>query len=203
MKIVPINLFQYKISPPILNVKYVNNLIENGIIKDFFIPGIAAQNPIFSQVNDLNEKIGILQTATKGIDTILNYIDILKKVNPNEEEVLNNLINEINKTIQNTTFNNLPVFNQTLKIADTDINLSIPILNINDINNIDKYEKILLKTKNNIVDTLKNISLNLTENTKFNPYKFENFQELLNSGELITAYKNNIINPYTLELLLS
>ena len=196
----PINLYQVPTISP--NPDYVNNLIANGVIQDFFVPGTTAQNPIFSQVKDLNEKIAILQTATKSLNTILNYIDILKKVTPTETEVINKLVDEINDTIKNSTFNSLPIFNQTLKIGDNTINLSIPALNLNDIS-LEDYEKLITQKQQDIFDVLKNISINLPTNTNFNPYDTQTFETLLNSGLLSTAYKKNLIDPLTLELLLS
>ena len=67
--ILPINLINYNIPKitPFYKNNYINNLIANGIIQDFYIPGIPMQNPAFAQVNNLNEKIGILQTATNSI----------------------------------------------------------------------------------------------------------------------------------------
>ena len=199
MSILPINLIEVPKINPVYNPHYVYNLIANGVIQDFYIPGAISTNPIFAQANDLNEKIGIIQTATKGIDTILNYIDTLKEVNPNEEKVISDLVNEINSTIKNTTYNSLPVFTQTLKIGDKSIDLSIPLLDLNK-TTIEEYEKFLNQKQKDLFNTLENISLELPANTKFSPFDIE-FESLLNSGLLTTAYKENLINPYTLQLL--
>lgn len=201
--ILPINLFQYEIPKinPIFNPNYVNNLIANNIPQDFFTPGIAAQNPIFSQVNNLNEKIGILQTATNGIDKILNYIDVLKQINPNEKEVINDLVNEINSTIKNTTYNSTPVFGQTLSIGDKNINLSLPLLDLNK-TTIEDYEKLLTQKQKDLFNVLENVSIELPTQVKFNPNDIETFETLLNSGELTQAYNTEMINPLTLQLLM-
>ncbi len=204
INILPINFLQYNISKisPIYNPNYVNNLIGNGIVSDYFSPITIAQNPLFQQVNNLNENIGILQTATNGIDKILNYIDILKSINPDEKKVINDLVNEINTTIKNTTFNSTSIFNQTLKIGTENIYLSIPLLDLNK-TTIEDYEKFLTQKKQDIFNILKNISINLPIKTTFNPFNTDTFENLLNSGELTTAYKKDLINPYTLQLLFS
>lgn len=200
--IIPINLYQVPTINPLYKPDYLNHLIENGIIQDFFIPGVAAQNPILSQVNNLNENIGILQTATNSIEKILNYVDIIKQVNPDEKEVISELVDEINKTIKSTTFNTIPVFNQTLKIGNKNINLSLPLLDLNH-TTIEDYEKILTQKQKNIFSVLENISIEIPTKTHFNPFDTQTFENLLNSGLLSTAYKENLINPLTLELLLS
>ena len=199
--IVPINLWTVPKINLNLNYDYISNLIANNIIQDFYLPD-KIENPFFSNVMDTNEKIGILQTATNSLSAILNYIDILKNVNPNEKDVINDLVNEINSTIKNTTFDNLPVFNQTLQIGDKNINLSIPELDLNN-TTIEDYEKLLTQKQKDIFNTLENISINTPLNNNFNPLDWETFENILNSGLLATAYKENIINPQTLELLFS
>ena len=201
--ILPINLFQYEIPKisPIFNPNYVNNLITNGVLQDLFIPGVATQNPIFAQVNDLNEKIGILQTATNGIDKILNYIDVLKQTNPDEKEVINDLVNDINSIIKNTTYNSTPVFGQTLSIGDNKVNLSLPLLDLNK-TTIEDYEKLLTQKQKNLFNVLENVSIQLPTQVKFNPNDIETFETLLNSGELTQAYNTELINPLTLQLLM-
>ena len=202
MDILPINLIEIPKVNPIYNPNYIYHLMTNGIIQDFYIPGLTYTNPAFAKVNDLNENIGILQTATNGIENILNYIDILKQVNPNEKEVISDLVNEINSTIKNTTYNSLPVFNQTLKIGDKNIDLSLPLLDLNK-TTIEDYEKLLTQKQKDLFNTLENISLELPTNTQFNPFDSEKFNQILNSGLLTTAYKENLIDPYTLEILLN
>ena len=200
--ILPINLWEVPKINMNLNYDYISNLIANNMIQDYFLPSEIGQNPFFSNVMDLNEKIGVLQTATQGISTILSYVDILKNVNPNEKEVINDLVKEINSTIKNTTFNSLPVYNQTLKIGDKNINLSIPLLDLNK-TTIEDYENLLMKKQKDIFNILDNIAIQTPINTNFNPYDTETFESILNSGLLATAYKENLINPYTLELLFS
>ena len=201
-QILPINLWEIPKTNINLNQDYISNLIANELIQDYFLPSSINQNPLFSQVNDLNEKIGILQTASEGIDKILNYIDAIKNINPNDQEVLNDLINDINSTIKNASFNSSPVFNQTLKIGDKNINLSLPLLDLNK-TTIEDYEKLLIQKQKDIFNILENISFETSLNTNFNPYDTETFENILNSGLLTTAYKEDLINPQTLELLFS
>lgn len=200
--ILPINTWEIPKINLNLNYNYISNLIANNLIEDYFLPSQIKQNPFFSNINELNEKIGILQTATNGINTILNYIDILKNINPNEKEIINDLTNEINSTIKNTTFESLPVFSQTLKIGDQNINLSIPTFNLNK-TSIEDYEKLLTQKQKDIFNILDEINFQSPLNTNFNPYNTQTFESILNSGILTSAYKENIINPETLELLFS
>ena len=200
--ILPINFFEVPKIDINLNQDYISNLIANNMISDFFLPSTINQNPFFSNVQDLNEKIGILQTATNSIDKILSYVDILKNVNPEEKDVINDLTNEINSIIKNTTFNSLPVFNQTLKIGDKDIDLSLPLLDLNN-TTIDKYEELLKKKESDIFNILNNITFQTPINSNFNPFNEDTFESIINSGLLTSAYKTDIIDPYTLELLFS
>jgi len=200
--ILPINFFEVPKIDINLNQDYISNLIANNMISDFFLPSAINQNPFFSNVQDLNEKIGILQTATNSIDKILSYVDILKNVNPEEKDVINDLTNEINSIIKNTTFNSLPVFNQTLKIGDKDIDLSLPLLDLNN-TTIDKYEELLKKKESDIFNILNNITFQTPINSNFNPFNEDTFESIINSGLLTSAYKTDIIDPYTLELLFS
>ncbi len=200
-KILPVNIWEIPKINLNLNYNYISNLIANNLIKDYFLPS-QIKSPFFSNINELNEKIGILQTATNGINTILNYIDILKNINPNEKEVINDLTNEINSIIKNTTFESLPVFNQTLKIGDQNINLSIMMFNLNK-TSIEDYEKLLTQKQKDIFNILDKITFQSPLNKNFNPFDTETFESIINSNLLTTAYKENIINPQTLELLFS
>ena len=201
-QILPLNLWEVPKTNINLNQDYISNLIANGLIQDYFLPSPINQNPLFSQVNNLNEKIGILQTASEGINKILNYIDVIKNINPADKEVLNDLINDINSTIKNTSFDSLPVFDQTLKIEDKNINLSLPLLDLSK-TTIEDYEKLLTQKQKDIFNVLENVSVETSFNTNFNPYDTETFENILNSGLLTTAYKEDLINPETLELLFS
>ena len=187
------------------NDDYISNIIANGLIQDFFVPGIAAQNPFLKQVNDFNQNIGILQTATNGITQILNYVNILKNVNPNQEQVLKELTNQINNVIKNTTYNSIPVFQEKIQLNNQNVNLSIPTLDLSNIN-IEDYEKLLTKKQEDLFKVLNNISLEVPTHApnNFNSYETEALQEIINSGELVNAYNANlIINPFIFQLLLS
>ena len=204
----PLNLsFLWQIPQiePTRNYDYISNIIANGLIQDFFVPGIAAQNPFLKQVNDFNQNIGILQTATNGISQILQYIDILKNVNPNEENVLKELSSQINDVIKNTTYNSIPVFQESIQVNNQKVNLAIPTFNPNNMS-IEDYEKLLQTKQKNLFETLNNLSLELPineQNNAFNPFEAEAMQEIINSGQLVNAYNANLINPFTFQLLLS
>jgi len=201
-EILPLNLWQVPRIDTNFNPDYVSNLIANGLIQDYFDPSKIEQNPFFYNVNDLNEKIGVLQTATQGIDTILNYVNILKNVNPDEKDVLTELTNEINSNIKNTSFDSSPVFNQTIQIGGQNIDLSLPLLNLNK-TSIEEYEKLLTQKQKDIFNVLDNVTIQTPMNTNFNPFDIDTFENVLNSGLLTTAYQNAVIEPETLELLLS
>jgi len=200
--ILPINLWQVPQIEPTRNYDYISNIIENGLIQDFFVPGIAAQNPLFQQVNNFNENVGILQTATQGIDEILNYVDILKNVNPEDKNVMSDLANEINDVIKNTNYNSIPVFQDKLQVNGNNVDLSIPTFDINN-TNITDYEKLLTQKQKDLFEVLNNISLELPGESNFNPNSVQTLQDILNSGELTTAYETGLINPLTFQLLLS
>ena len=192
----------YQTTPITFNPEYVENLISLGVT-DYFSPTQFATNPLFAQVDEFNQNIGILQTATNALDTILSYVDILKNINNPTEEILNEITNEINSIIQNTTFNNIPVFSQNIKIGENNLSLSIPLFNPNEMS-IEKYEKLLLEKKDNFLDALKSLSVLTPFNAdKINPVNFETFEYLLNSGSLLNAYNANLVDPLTLEMLLS
>ncbi|WP_456471346.1 hypothetical protein [Caminibacter sp.] len=200
LSFLPINPYQTK--PVTFNPEYVNNLIALRIT-DYFLPTQFASNPLFAKVDEFHQKIGILQTATNAVDKILSYVDILKNINEPTEDILKEISKEINSTVKNTTFNDLPVFNQTLKIGDKDFSLSIPVFNPDEMS-IEEYEKLLLEKKESFIDALKEFSLQTPfSNTKINPVDFETFSSILKSGSLLQAYNTNLINPLTLELLLS
>ena len=200
LSFLPIQPYQTK--PITFTYDYIKNLRTLGVT-NFFTPSQFTNNPLFAKVDEFHQKIGILQTATNAVDKILSYVDILKNINKPTEEILKKISEEINSTVKNTTFNDLPVFNQTLKIGDKDFSLSIPVFNPDEMS-IEKYEKLLLEKKESFIDALKEFSLQTPfSNTKINPVDFETFSSILKSGSLLQAYHTNIIDPLTLEFLLS
>jgi len=186
-------------TPITFNYDYISHLESLGVT-DYFLPSQFVQNPLFAQVDEFNQNIGLLQTATDAIDKILTYIDQLKEINNPTEEILKEFSDEINSIINNTTFNDLNVFSQTISLGDDKLDLSIPVFTPD--TDIEKYEELLLKQKDNIFSALQNLSLTLPNQIETNPVEFETFEELLNSGTLLSAYNNNLINPQILEFLL-
>ncbi|WP_457562902.1 hypothetical protein, partial [Caminibacter pacificus] len=151
--------------------------------------------------DEFHQNIGILQTANNALDTILTYVDMLKNINNPTQDVLKEIADEINSVTNNTTFDNLNVFSQTINIGDDKLNLSIPAFTPD--TDIEKYEELLLKQKDNIFSALQNLSITTPLSTQnVNPVDFETFTSLLSSGTLLNAYNTELINPQTLELLL-
>ena len=194
-----LSLWQIPQIHPTYNYDYISNIIANGLIQDFFAPGIAAQNPILPQIDTFNQNIGILQTATNGIDKILQYVDIIKELNPNDTDLIQSLSDDINDTIKNTTFNDIPVFKDTIQLDNQKIDLSIPTFDANTMD-IEEYEKLLKEKKESFYDILNDISIQspfLQDNKiNFDPYNMETFEDIVNSGNLLNAYNLNVINPF-------
>ena len=187
--------------PITFNYDYISH-IEALNLLDYFTPTQFATNPLFAQVDTINENIGLLQTANNAIEKILNYIDIYKEINTPTEDVLKTLANEINSVIENTNYNSLPVFNQTVTLGDNEIKLDIPEFTPD--TDIQEYEKLLLEKQKDIFETLQNIdTLTPFNSNTINPVDFETFTSLLNNGSLIQAYNTHLINPENIQLLLS
>ena len=194
-----LSLWQVPQIHPTYNYDYISNIIANGLIQDFFVPGLAAQNPILPQADTFNQNVGILQTATNGIDKILQYVDTIKELNPNDTDLIQSLSDDINDTIKNTTFDNIPVFKDTIQLDNQKIDLSIPIFDANT-TDIEEYEKLLKEKKESFYDILNDISIQspfLQDNKiNFDPYNMETFEDIVNSGNLLNAYNLNVINPF-------
>lgn len=200
-----LNLWQIPQIHPTYNSDYISNIIDNGLIQDFFASGLAAQNPILPQADTFNQNVGILQTATNGIDKVLQYLDTMKELNPNDTDLIQNLSNDINDTIKNTTFDNIPVFKDTIQLDNQNIDLSIPSFDANT-TDIEEYEQLLKEKKEDFYNILNNISIEspISQDNKinFNPNNMETFEDIVNSGNLLNAYNLNVINPFnTFELL--
>ena len=194
-----LSLWQVPQIHPTYNYDYISNIIANGLIQDFFVPGLAAQNPILPQADTFNQNVGILQTATNGIDKILQYVDTIKELNPNDTDLIQSLSDDINDTIKNTTFDNIPVFKDTIQLDNQKIDLSIPTFDANTMD-IEEYEKLLKEKKESFYDILNDISIQspfLQDNKiNFDSYNMETFEDIVNSGNLLNAYNLNVINPF-------
>ncbi len=195
-----LSLWQVPQIHPTYNYDYISNIIANGLIQDFFVPGLAAQNPILPQVDTFNQNVGILQTATNGIDKILQYVDTIKELNPNDTDLIQSLSNDINDTIKNTTFDNIPVFKDTIQLDNQKIDLSIPTFDDANTTDIEEYEKLLKEKKEDFYNILNNISIEspISQDNKinFNPDNMETFESIVNSGNLLNAYDLSVINPF-------
>ncbi|NPA10934.1 MAG: hypothetical protein GXO62_01670 [Epsilonproteobacteria bacterium] len=188
--------------PVTFDPEYVENLISLGVT-DYFSPTQFATNPLFANVDTFNQNVGILQTAVNGISKIMDLLDSLKEISNPSEDVLKTFEDQINKIIQDTTFNDLPVFSQTLKIGDEDVDLSIPLFNPDQIT-VDDYSKLIEDKFNNLSDTLKNVTFTLPfEEQNINPVELNIYQTLLNSGTYLNAYNTSLISPTALQLLLA
>ncbi|MEO1927465.1 MAG: hypothetical protein ABGX26_02095 [Nautiliaceae bacterium] len=185
----------YNTTPITLNPEYVNNLLALNIT-DYFSPTQFNTNPLFANVDTFNQNIGILQTAVNSLDKILTLTDELKELNPKSEEIINNFTQEINDIIQNTTFNDINVFNQTLNINDKEVDLNIPLFDPNT-QTIEEYEKLIQEKYDSLYDTLNNLSFSLPTQTDFNPY------EIYYPTNQLSAFNLNLLTPTDIALLLS
>jgi hypothetical protein len=187
--------------PITFNQDYIEHLEALNVL-DYFLPSQFASNPLFAQVDSLNQNIGLLQTANNAIETVLEYIDAYKNLNNPTEDALKELSQEINDVLKNTTFNDMSVFNQTITIGDNQIKLEIPEFTPD--TNLDEYEKLLLEKQKDIFNVLNNIdTLTPFNSNEVNPIDFETFTSLLNSGTLLQAYNTGLINPLNIQMLLS
>jgi hypothetical protein len=177
------------IEPVTFNKDYISHLEALGV-NDYFLPTQFTQNPLFAHVSEFNQNIGILQTATNAIDTILQYIDKYHQLNNPSQEAFEELSNEINSVINNTTFNNIPVFSQTLQIGEEKVDLSLPSLT----QDIEEYQNTLLKQKEYLQNILQNYSLN--------PYFLNEYNSTITSP-LTDAFNYDLINPEIVSLLLT
>ena len=184
----------YNTEPVTFNPEYIENLISLGVT-DYFTPTQFATNPLFANIDTFNQNVGILQTAVNSLDKILTLTDTLKEINDPTQEIIDEYTKEINDIIQNTTFNDLNVFNQTLDINGEEVNLSIPLFDPNS-QTIDEYTKLISDKYNELFDTLQNISFTLPFETSFNPYS------IYYPTSAYQAFNLSNLTPQTLELLL-
>jgi hypothetical protein len=184
----------YNTEPITFNPEYVNNLIALGVT-DYFSPTQFVTNPLFANVDSFNQNVGILQTAVNSLDRILTLTDTLKSINNPTQEIIDDYTKEINDIIQNTTFNDLNVFDQTLNIDGQNINLNVPLFDPNTYT-IDEYEKIISDKYDNLFQTLQNLSFTLPFETTFNPYN------ITYPTNTLQAFDISSLTPQTLELLL-
>jgi len=186
-------IYPYNTQTVTFNPEYINNLIALGVT-DYFSPTQFVTNPLFATVDNFNQNVGILQTATSSLEKILTLVNDLKNINEPTQDIINEFETEINDIINNTTFNNLNVFNRTLDINGEKIDLNVPLFDPN-VYTIEEYEKIINQTYNNLFSTLQNLTFTLPINTQYN-----SFETL--PASTYSAFNLNNITPDTLELLL-
>jgi hypothetical protein len=185
----------YNTEPVTFNPEYVNNLIALGIT-DYFSPTQFATNPLYANIDSFNQNVGILQTAVNSLDKILTLTDELKEINDPTQEIIDEYTKEINDIIQNSTFDNLNVFNQTLDVNGENIDLNVPLFDP-DTYSIEEYEKLISDKYDSLFNTLQNLSFTLPFETTFNPYDMTNY--LTSTSQ---AFDLSSLTPQTLELLL-
>jgi len=178
--------------PVTFDPEYVNNLISLGVT-DYFTPTQFATNPLFAQVDSFHQNVGILQTAVDSLDKVLTLVDDLKNITEPSEEIIQEFSDEINSILQNTTYNDSPVFNQTLTIGDQNIDLNVPLFNP-DTYTIQEYEKLISEKSGDLFKALQNIDFSL-------PFSSADTYTSILQNPLI-AYNIELLNPQTLELLL-
>ncbi|ACM92541.1 hypothetical protein NAMH_0589 [Nautilia profundicola AmH] len=184
----------YNTQPVTFNPEYIENLISLRVT-DYFSPTQFATNPLFASVDTFNQNVGILQTAVNSLEKVLTLTDTLKEINNPTQEIIDEYTKEINDILQNTTFDNLNVFNQTLDINGEKVNLSIPLFDPNT-QTIEEYTKLVSDKYNSLFETLQNISFTLPIETTFNPYN------IYYPTNTLSAYNLSSLTPQTLELLL-
>ncbi len=186
--------------PITFNSDYIQHLEALNII-DYFTPSQFVSNPMFSSVDEYNQKIGLLQSAQKAIDTALDYIDTIKNINNPTKETLQSLQQDINGIFKNITFNDLNVFKQEIKLPDGSVSLKIPEFSLN--TPIDKYEETLLKKQKDIFSAIQALQTQTPfQNQNTNPVSFEILNNLLQNGNLTQVYNTGLLNPENLAFLL-
>jgi len=185
----------YNSEPITLNPDYVDNLIALNVT-DYFSPTQFATNPLFANVDSFNQNVGLLQTTVNSLDKILTLADTYKDLTPLSDDLLQDFATQVNDILNNTTYDNLNVFDQTIKLNDQDVNLSVPVFNP-DTQTIEEYTKLLQNKYDSLYKTLQNLSFTLPTQTNFNPY------EASIPTTTLSAFDLNSITPQTLELLLA
>ncbi|QCT94557.1 hypothetical protein FE773_05010 [Caminibacter mediatlanticus TB-2] len=188
----------YTTTPITFDSTYIQNLEALGVL-DNYSPLLFTRNPLFTQVNEFNQNIGILQTAYKSLENIYTLIDTLKEINNPTKEIIQSFENEINDIINNTTFNDIDVFNQKITINNQTIDLNLPKFSYE---NLDNFEKSILEKEELIKSVLESNLSPFNENYNFTPINFETFNTILNSP-ISNAFKLELINPDIVNLLLS
>jgi len=150
----------------------------NPIEADFYselssinIPTDTFINPILdSQYNilNLNNTIGFMQTAYQTLDQITPYAQELLTLssalqNSTDPSIIQkdmeDIYNQINDYIQNTTYNGVTVFNQDIQIGDSTLKLELPSIDITDQDSIENFIKQIDTLKNDIKSYLDTSSL--------------------------------------------
>jgi len=185
MEIYPLSFLPYYTYPltssqPItFDSNYIQNILALNVL-DYISIDQFNSNPLFAQVDTFHQNVGFIQTAATAIEKMLTLIDNLKDA----PDALNTLQEELNDIVKNTTFNDIPVFSQTLDIDGEKLDLSIPLFNPDEIS-IEEYEKLLQDKYDNFIDVLKNMSLKLPFENEFN---MQDFLQIVNQYSLLSAF---------------
>jgi len=198
----PISYFsvpEVQIPPFILNPDYFLNATALNLINDEIELNPINQTPFLSNVNNFNQNIGILQTAIKGLDEILQIGDILKTFTNPDKEILKEFENQINSIINNTTFLNTPVYKNTIEINGTKIDLTIPKFEPEKID-LKTYFEEIEKKETSLKNVLENLALNNNFENNFKPQEI--LKDILqeNSPDI---YNLELINPENIQFLFS
>ena len=185
--------------PVVLNPDYVMHASALNVINDQFEISPTNQNPLFANVNNFNQNVGILQTAIKGLNEILQIGDILKNFTNPDKEILKDFTNQINSIITNTTFLNNPVFNNSIDINGTKIDLTVPKFEPEKID-LKTYFQEIEKKQHSLETVLKNLAFNTPIEKEFNPQ--EVLKDILKTNRA-DLYNLELLNMQNLQLLLS
>ena len=160
----------------------------NPIESDFYselnsinYPQDSFENPILnSQYNilNMNNSIGYMQTAYNTLNDITPYSKELSELSQSlqtttsssDKEIIQNemqdIDNQINDYIKNSTYNGVNVFNNEIQVGDSTISLKLPKLDINNPDSISNF--------NNQIDLFKNDIKNYLETSTSNSDNFIN-----------------------------
>jgi flagellin len=195
--------------------QFVNDVLQNDI------------NTNLQEINNYNDAIGFTQIANNALDSIKDNLHNIKtlQVASNNAALNNDNLNainsqiqkyaeNINKTLENTTYNNKNVFGN-FQFNDININTSMPNF---DIDNIDNFEQSLNSAFSNIgtaqnalsdkVDTLsQNVVAKSAAKSQNEPdiakkiIDMQNEKIKLNSSLLAQAHQNSLHIEYITSLL--
>ena len=188
----------FNTAPITFDIKYIENLKANGIL-DNYSPLLFIRHPLFTQLNEFHQNIGILQTAYNSLEKIYTLIDELKKINNPSKEIIKTYENQINDIVKNSSFNNINVFEKKITINDKTIDLNIPKFAYE---NLNKFEESVIEKENLIKTYLTSELTPFNEKYNINLIQSETLKDIINAP-ISNSFKLELLNPEIVNLLLS